>query len=61
MVDEEMKKARYHEMLTSDIRQFVSRSSCRTLEHMIGRVREREIDLDMERKMKSDQTQVSGS
>ncbi|CAH1431387.1 unnamed protein product [Lactuca virosa] len=50
--DEEMKKARYHDMLRSDIRQFVSRSSCKTLDDMIARAREREIDLEMERKRK---------
>ena len=52
--DEEMKKARYHEMLRSDIRQFVSRSSCKTLDDMIARARERGIDLEMERKRKSE-------
>ena len=49
-----MKKARYHEMLRSDIQQFVSRSSCRTLEDTISRARERDIDLEMEKKRKPD-------
>lgn len=60
VADEEMKKARYHEMLRSDIRQFVSRSSCNTLEDTIVRAIEREIGLDIERKRKSDQAHVSG-
>ena len=47
-----MKKARYHEMLRNDICQFVSRSNCKTLEDMITRAREREIDLEMEKKRK---------
>ena len=47
-----MKKARYHEMLRSDVQQFVSRSSCRTLEDTISRARERDIDLEMEKKKK---------
>ena len=51
-----MKKARYHKMLRSDIRRFVCRSSCKTLEDMIARAREIEIDLEMERKRKPDAT-----
>ena len=58
--DEEMKKARYHEMLRSDIRQFVSRSSCKTLDDMIARAREREIDLEMEKKRKPEAVSGSG-
>ena len=37
VADKEMKKARYHEMLQSNIWQFISRSSCKTLEDMIVR------------------------
>ena len=55
-----MKKARYHIMLRSDIMQYVSRFSCKTLEDMIVRAGESEIDLEMERKSKPDETQVSG-
>ena len=50
--DEEMKKAQYHEISRSDIRQFVSRSTCKTLEDMTVRAREREIDLEIEKKRK---------
>ena len=39
VADEDMKKARYHEMLRSDIIQFVSRSSCKILDDMIVRAR----------------------
>ena len=57
-----MKKARYHEMLRSDIWQFVSRSNCKTFEDMIARARQREIDLEMERKRKPDSAvSVEGS
>ncbi|XP_023757544.1 uncharacterized protein LOC111906035 [Lactuca sativa] len=52
VADEEIKKAWYHEMLRSDIRQFVSRSSCKMLEDMISRARKWEIDLEMEKKRK---------
>ena len=45
-----MKKARYHEMLRSNIQKFVSRSNWKTLEDMIARAREKEIDLEMEKK-----------
>ena len=34
VADEEMKKERYHEMLRSNIRMFVSRSSCKKLDDM---------------------------
>ena len=61
MADEEMKKARYHEMLRSDLRQFLSRSSCKMLEDMIVRAREREIDLEMERKGSHSTLSVEGS
>lgn len=37
MADKEMKKSRYHEMLRSDIHQFVSRSGCKMLVDMIVR------------------------
>lgn len=50
-----MKKARYREMMRSDTRQFMSRSICKTLEDMIARAREMEINLEMERKRKPDQ------
>ena len=44
-------------MLKSDIRQFVSISSCSTLEDMIARAMEKGIDLEMEKKMKSEEVQ----
>ena len=48
-------------MLRSDITQFVSRSNCKTLEDMIARVREREIDLEQIRKRKLYEIQVATS
>lgn len=44
--DEEMKKNRYHNMLRSDIREFVSYLACPKLEDMILRAREQEIVLE---------------
>lgn len=54
-----MKKAKYHDMLKDEIREFMSMSRCRTLEHIIARAREREIDLETMKKMKSVQEHVS--
>ena len=48
-------------MLRSDILQFVSGCSCKTLEGMIARARERDLDLEMERKMKTDGVQTGSS
>ena len=44
--DEEMNKVRYHDLLRDDIMEFVSISVCETLNDMISRAREREIDLE---------------
>ena len=46
-------------MLRSDIRQFVCRSSCKRQQDMTVTAREREFDLEMERKRRSDEAQVS--
>ena len=43
--DDEMQSTRYHDMLRADIREHVSFSACPTLDSMIVRVQEREIDL----------------
>ena len=43
--DDEMRKNKYHDMLRDDIRKHVSYSACLTLEDMIARAREREIDI----------------
>ena len=48
-------------MLKSDIRQFVSLSSCKKLEDMIARAREKEAYLEMERKGKPDGVQIGSS
>lgn len=40
VVNEQIKKMRYHDMLIDDIIDFVSISGCRTLEHTIDRARE---------------------
>ena len=46
-------------MLRSDISQFMSRSSFKTLEGMIPRAREREIDIETEKKRNLAEVQVS--
>nr|KAJ0192258.1 hypothetical protein LSAT_V11C800444800 [Lactuca sativa] len=43
--DEDMRRTRYHDMLRVNIREHVSFSACPTLDSMIARAREREIDL----------------
>ncbi|XP_052621903.1 uncharacterized protein LOC111883756 [Lactuca sativa] len=54
--DDEMQRTRYHDMLRAEIREHVSFSACPTLDSMIARAREREIDLEHIAKRKSDQT-----
>ena len=51
-----MKKVRNHYMLRDDIMEFVSLSGCKTLNDMIARARECEIDLEHLRKRKPKQT-----
>ena len=41
-----MKKVRYYDMPWDDIREFVSMSRCKTLNDMISRAREWEIDFE---------------
>ena len=53
--DEDMRRTRYHDMLRADIREHVSFSACPTLDSMIARAREREIDLEHIRKRKSEE------
>lgn len=47
VADEDMKKTRYHVMLRDDIREFVSFSRCKTLNLMIARSWEWEIELEL--------------
>ena len=54
-----MKKVMYHDMLRDDIREFVSFSGCETVNYMITKSLEREIDLKHLRKRKSKQTQIA--
>ena len=53
--DEEMKKVGYREMLRDDIMAFAIFSTSRTLEGIIVRAREREIDLEHLGKRKPEQ------
>ena len=57
--DEEMRKTRYHDMLGADISEHVIYSACPTLESMIARARERELDLEHVRKRKAKIEQVT--
>ena len=56
-----MRRTRYHDMLRADIREHVSFAACPTLESMIARAREREIDLEHLRKRKAKMEQVIGA
>lgn len=58
VVDEETKKARYHDKLKDEIREFMNMSSCKILEDTIAWAREQEIDLDAVTKRKLVQTEV---
>lgn len=55
-----MRNTRYHDMLRSNIKEFVSFSACPTLEDMISRSREREIDLECIGKRKAEKVQTNG-
>lgn len=55
VVEEEMNKTRYHDMLMDGI--IVSMSGCRTLDGMIDNAREREINLELRTKQKPTQVQ----
>ena len=57
--DDEMKKVRYHDMMRDDIKEFVSLSGCETLNYMIARAQECEIDLQHLRKRKPVQIKIS--
>lgn len=54
-----MNNERYHDMLKAEIQEFVNMFSCRTLEDMIVRVGELELDLELLRKRKSIQGNTS--
>ena len=54
----DMKKIKYHDMLRDDIREFVSLSGCKTLNDMIVRSREWEIDLEHLGKRNSKQIKI---
>ena len=51
--DEDMRRTRYHDMLRADVWEHVSFSACPTMDSMITRAREREIDLEHIRKRKA--------
>ena len=42
----------YHSMLRDDIREFVSFTGCKTLNQMLGKAREQEMELELRTKLK---------
>lgn len=58
VVNEEIKKERYHDMIKDEIQEFVNMSSCKTLDDMIVTDEKQEIDLETARKRKLVQAQV---
>lgn len=54
-MDEEARKTRYYVMLRNDIRELVSFSGYKTLNDMIKKTREREIELEHRAKRKPEQ------
>ena len=58
--DEDMRRKRYHSMLRDDICEFMSFSGCKTLNEMVEKARELEIELEFrtKRKLEHDQTVV---
>ena len=53
--DEEMRKTRYHVIPRDDIREFVSFLGCKTLNDMIEKACEREIELEIRTKRNPEQ------
>ena len=58
--DKEMKKTWYHDMLRVDIQKYVSYSACPTLDDMIAKAQEGEIDIEHIRKRKTKIGQTTG-
>ena len=58
--EEEMRKTRYHDMLRSNMREFNSFYVCPTMDDMISRAREREIDLEHIGNIKAELAQAFG-
>ena len=54
-----MCRTRYHSNLRDDIRVFVSFIGCKTLNEMVEKAREREMELDFRTKRKSEQAQAA--
>ena len=44
--DEDMRRTRYHSMLRDDVQEFVSFTGCKTLNEMVEKAWEREMELD---------------
>ena len=59
--NEDMRRTHYHDMLRADIREHVSFSACPTLDSMIARAREREIDMEHVQKRKAVEGLTTGA
>lgn len=55
-----MRKTHYHDTLRANIQKHVSYSACPTLDNMIARAREKEIDLEHLRKRKAGEGRLLG-
>ena len=52
--DEDLRKTRYHSMLREDIREFVNFTGCKTLNEMVDKAHEREMELESRTKRKTE-------
>lgn len=59
--DKDMRRTRYHSMLREGIREFVSFTRCKTLNEMVDKAREREMELESRTKRKTEQVQPAGA
>ena len=59
VVDEEMKKTRYHSMLRYDMCEFVSFLRTKTMNEMVEKARECEIELELHTKRKPEQVHAA--
>ena len=57
--DEDMRRKHYHSMLRDDIQEFVSFTGCKTLNEMVEKACEREMELDSRTKRKPEQAQAA--
>ena len=59
--DEDLRRTLYYSMLREEIREFVSFTECKTLNEMVEKAHEKELELDSRTKQKTKQVQAAGS